>query len=82
MAKHELKTWSEYFQAVLNGSKTFEVRKNDRSFKVGDLLLLREWDNIEYTGDTALFKITYILQGGNFGIEAGYCVLGIQKHGW
>lgn len=41
--KHDLKTWTEYFQAVKSGDKTFEIRENDRNFKVGDVLLLREF---------------------------------------
>ena len=47
---HELKTYPKYFQETIEGNKLFEIRKNDRNFKVGDVLLLKEWDNIKYTG--------------------------------
>jgi len=53
---HELKTWPEYFEEILTGKKTFEVRKNDRDYKVGDTLILKEFkligidDKLNYTG--------------------------------
>ena len=77
---HELKTWPEYFNELLSGNKTFEVRKNDRDFKIGDILLLNEYDpeNNKYTGRQTGFTISYILNGGNFGIEKEFCVLGIK----
>jgi hypothetical protein len=44
MQLHTLKTWPDQFTAVADGSKTFEVRYDDRGFAVGDLLRLAEWD--------------------------------------
>ena len=78
---HELKTWPPYFQAVVSGRKPFEVRKDDRDFKVGDRLLLREWDPTlrHHTGRKVTCEITYKLDGGDFGVEVGYCVLGIAR---
>lgn len=61
MAKiHELKIAPEYMAAQLAGVKNFEIRKNDRDYKVGDKLHLCEWDGAGYTGrDTTVF-ITYM----------------------
>ena len=41
---HELKISPEYYDAVVNGIKPFEIRKNDRNYSVGDALRLREFD--------------------------------------
>lgn len=43
MPIHDLKTWTEPFNAILSGAKTHEIRRADRPFAVGDRLLLREW---------------------------------------
>lgn len=78
---HYLKTWPEYFEKIASGEKTFEVRKNDRDFKVGNWLLLREWDPIEgeYTGDWDVKKVDYILKGGEFGIHEDFVVMSISE---
>jgi len=75
---HELKIYPRYFDAVLDGSKLFEIRKNDRGFHVGDNLFLREWDNIKYSGRTIFAEITYILDDKFIGLTEGYVALGIK----
>lgn len=53
---HELKIWPQYYARVANGSKTFEIRHNDRDYQSGDKVILREWDPkpINPTDDMAI----------------------------
>jgi len=80
MKQHRLKTHPQYFERILSGDKTFEVRKNDRDFQVGDEIILEEWypESESYSGDWALVRVTYLLQGGQFGIEDDYIVMSIR----
>lgn len=41
--QHKLKCWPEFFIVVQGGLKNFEIRKNDRDYKVGDELVLQEF---------------------------------------
>jgi hypothetical protein len=76
---HNLKTHPEPFNAVCNGVKTHEVRKNDRGFKVGDILHLHEWcsDTGEYSGRWTGVCVTYISTGGQYGLPDDLCVMSI-----
>lgn len=74
---HDLKIRPEYFKAVLSGKKKFEIRKNDRKFKVGDFLVLREYAENEYTGKREIYKITYILSDPEF-LKPGFVALSIE----
>lgn len=82
---HELKTWPAFFAAIRDGDKTFEVRLNDRGFQRGDVLRLREWRPVTdegrsgYTGNDEWRTVTYVLTGKQFGIEDGYCVMGLSE---
>lgn len=76
---HELKCWRAYFQATVDGHKRFELRKNDRRYKVGDILQLREY-NIEtnkYTGREFWVRVTYILEHGEW-LKPGYVCMSIE----
>jgi len=59
---HHLKILQVYFDEILNGNKTFEIRKNDRNFKNGDILYLNEYipGLKQYTGRFIKCKVTYI----------------------
>jgi len=79
---HELKCYPQFFEAVWSGDKLFEVRKNDRDFKVGDSLLLVEWWTpssegvvmpveghrraCKYTGRGIVAEIIYVLPYKDF----------------
>jgi len=78
---HALKTHPEFFQAIIQRKKTFEIRKNDTDFKEGEIVMLEEYDPIEkeYTTDAILFVISYILDGGQFGLEEGFCAIGFNQ---
>jgi len=77
---HELKTWPVFYQAIVNGSKTFEVRKNDRDFQINDILLLREYDpeTQQYTGLSIKKKVSYILGDNPFFQINGVIIMGLQ----
>ena len=77
-SEHELKIWSEPFDAVSCGRKNFEIRRNDRAFKVGDTLRLREFnpEDHTYSGREVKRVITYMIVGGEWGLPKELCVLG------
>lgn len=75
---HELKILPEYFEAVKNGKKTFEVRKNDRNFQVGDILILKEWYDEKYTSKEIEKEIVYILDSNSGYVIDGYVIMGIK----
>ena len=84
---HELKTDSAVYRRVYVGLKTYELRKNDRDFKVGDQLLLRETLHtgaemqsgapLRYTGSQIIVDVVHVLYGPIYGLLEGWCIMSI-----
>lgn len=74
---HDIKIGKEFFEDVKNNVKTFELRKNDRDYKVGEILELHEYEAGEETGRTCRKLIVYMLKEFT-GLQDGYCILGLK----
>ena len=61
MKEHKLKTWPVLFADVEAGVKTFEIRKNDRNFRTGDILVLQEYEpsTNQYSGREISVVVNY-----------------------
>ena len=82
MKIHKLKLNAKYYEDSERGIKTFEIRKNDRDYKIGDVLELREYiEDIRglgyYTGNVHWKIITYILDDDLY-LAPGYVCLGLS----
>jgi hypothetical protein len=58
----EKKVWPQFFEKLLSGEKSWELRLNDFEVNPGDTLHLREWnpETQEYTGRELEKKVTYV----------------------
>ena len=81
MMKHRIKIERKWFDRIIDGQKTFEVRLNDRDYQVGDGIMFEiiDKDSEQLTLDDRDFEIGYIHCG--FGMQEGYVVLGILEGG-
>lgn len=82
---HNLKTWPAPYSSLVDGTKTFEIRKDDRGYRVGDMLVLMEWIPPEeiyqdgegcYTGRVMMRRVTYKTDWEQ---KDGHVVLGISE---
>ena len=92
---HHLKSHPRYFEDSRNGSRPFEIRINDRGFRVGDKIVLHEWDPERgvkreaegYTGSEMEGDVTCVTLARDLaalGIDIlgdGFVVLGIKWRG-
>jgi hypothetical protein len=87
-ATHQLKCWPEFFQAIVDGLKTHDLRRSDdRRFRVGDRMLLREFSprSERYSGRQVLVEISYVTSTdipcalSEQALNPAYCILSIRK---
>jgi hypothetical protein len=78
---HHVKVWPVFFEKLQDGTKPWEVRKNDRDYRVGYVLDLQEWNPSKeaFTGRSVQRVIIDVYAGGQFGIEDGHVVLGLEN---
>lgn len=75
---HELKTAKKHFNDLWIGLKTFEVRLDDRKYKKGDVINLRERCYSKYTDREIFGIITHVLKSFK-GLQKGYVVFSFDK---
>lgn len=85
---HFLKTHQGVYVEMMAGKKTFDIRKNDRDFRIGDYLYLQETREFpteglnEYTGNEMLVSVSFLLDGKQaekYGLKLYYCAMSTIK---
>ena len=67
----------EYYEAVLEGKKRFELRKDEDEILPNDILVLNEWDGVRITGRQIQKEVRYVLRNvPEYGLMPGYCIIG------
>ena len=78
MVEHKLKIKSEHYINVINGTKTAEIRYNDRNYQVDDILILNEIDeNGVFTGKNCAVIVTHVLDDNQY-LQTGYVMLSFR----
>lgn len=80
MKEHRLKSWQPWFNDVAEGRKTFEYRRDDRGFEVGDHLILEEYDPRihAYGGGVCRVEVSYIMRNAP-SLPPDYCIMSIDR---
>lgn len=78
---HELKCALEQWPYYKTGLKNSSMRFNDRNYSVGDIVILRLWeDNHFVTGELVVRKITHIVHDYEFKqMPKGHCLLSLKE---
>lgn len=71
---HQIRLGAMFFEDARSGKKSFELRKNDRDYKVGDILEMIEFKEGKNTGRVIRKSVTYILEDYT-GLVDGYCIM-------
>lgn len=75
---HDLKVQTQFWQSLWDFKTTAQLRQDDRQYRVGDILLLREYNpQFGYTGMNCKRLVTHILRHEDvpYGLRRGWCIL-------
>ena len=78
MTTHRLKIFVKYADAIMSGAKTFEIRKNDRGYRVGDKIVFDVGEAARHPLNGEVYRIDYILDDFE-GLAQKYVALAISK---
>lgn len=71
---HAVKIETEYFNKIIKGKKSYDIRKNDMDYVAGDCIALNEYKRGEYTGRFILTCIVSIDECPLY-LDSGYVIL-------
>lgn len=86
MNTHKVKSWPDLFASLISGDRQFDLRRNDRGYKVGDLIVFQEYDDRKrvFTGMELSRRITYVMDGVGVGsieplrgLQHGFVILSL-----
>ena len=78
MTEHKLKIKSEHYINIINGTKTAEIRYNDRNYQVDDILILNEIDSLgNFTGNNCVVIVTHVLDDNQY-LQTGFVMLSFR----
>ena len=75
---HDIKCIEPFYSEAEEGKKSFELRKNDRNYKVGDILCQWQFVDGQITGKNFCQKVIYLLQDFT-GLVEGFCIMGVER---
>ena len=77
--EHKIKIIEQFAEEHLSGKKPWELRENDRNYKVGDTIIFTIVDRYyKPIGKHYKREITYLFEGGMYGLEKGFCIFTIK----
>lgn len=68
---------STTYKEISTKERRFDVRKNEKAYKKGEIVEMLEFSNGEHTGNTIKATITYVLEDCQ-GLCDGYCIIGFE----
>lgn len=70
----------QYFDAIVQKNKRFELRKDEDDIQQGDILILKEWDENQFAGRAIRCLVSYVIRSvPEYGLAKGYCVIGFSR---
>jgi hypothetical protein len=83
---HVVKSWPQFYNAIVEGTRRHELRRNDRKYQVGDVLELHEYEpaRAAYTGRVTCVVVTSMTSAetpcavSDVGLHPDFCILSVE----